>query len=121
MSDKLLVALAIRACNVATDCHTGEETYGKKDDVLLVIQKEGIDRFHCRAYTFPPYRREERGPDRGMGLARASNSACGGERRCLFNCFSQITFRLISLSRTRRDRMLNCPPAFGRPCGMKSR
>ena len=21
-------------------CHTGEETYGKKDDVLLVVQKE---------------------------------------------------------------------------------
>ena len=35
-----------------------------------------------------------------MGLARASNSACGGGRRCLFNCFSQITFRLISLSRS---------------------
>ena len=38
-----------------------------------------------------------------MGLARASNSACGGGRRCLFNCFSQITFRLISLSRTGRS------------------
>ena len=33
-----------------------------------------------------------------MGLGRASNSACGGGRRCLFNYFSQITFRLISLS-----------------------
>src|SRR5262245_40636970 len=28
-------------------CHTGEEAYGKKDDVLLVVQKEGKDRFHC--------------------------------------------------------------------------
>ena len=27
-------------------CHTGEEAYGKKDDVLLVVQKEGTDRFH---------------------------------------------------------------------------
>ena len=79
-------------------CHTGEETYGKKDDVLLVVQKEGMDRFHCRARTFPPYRREERGPDRGMGLARTSNSACGGGRSVLALCFSQITFRLISLS-----------------------
>jgi hypothetical protein len=26
-------------------CHTGEEAYGKKDDVLLVVQKEGTDRF----------------------------------------------------------------------------
>ena len=32
-----------------------------------------------------------------MGLARASNSACGGGSRCLFNCFFQITFRLIPL------------------------
>lgn len=79
-------------------CHTGEETYCKKDDVLLVVQKEGIDRFHWRVHTFPAYRRQERGPDRGMGLARASNSTCGGGSRCLFNCFSQITFRLISPS-----------------------
>jgi hypothetical protein len=27
---------------------TGEEANGKKDDVLLVVQKEGKDRFHCR-------------------------------------------------------------------------
>ena len=33
-------------------CHTGEEAYGKKDDVLLVVQKEGTDRFHCQAHTF---------------------------------------------------------------------
>jgi len=33
-------------------CHTGEEAHGKKDDVLLVVQKEGTDRFHCQARTF---------------------------------------------------------------------
>ena len=33
-------------------CHTGEEAYGKKDDVLLVVQKEGTDRFHFAKKAF---------------------------------------------------------------------
>ena len=40
-------------------CHTGEEAYGKKDDVLLVVQKEGTDRFHF-AKPIPFLRNGER-------------------------------------------------------------
>ena len=40
-------------------CHTGEEAYGKKDDVLLVVQKEGTDRFHF-AKLIPLLRNGER-------------------------------------------------------------
>jgi len=75
-------------------CHTGEEAYGKKDDVLLVVQKEGTDRFHF-AKLIPLLRngeRKERGPSPVWLDGQSSNSACGGGRRC-----SQITCRLMPL------------------------
>jgi hypothetical protein len=40
-------------------CHTGEEACGKRDDVLLVVQKEGTDRFHF-AKPIPLLRNGER-------------------------------------------------------------
>jgi len=59
-------------------------TYGKKDDVLLVVQKEGIDRFHF-AKPIPLLRNGERkeAPVRCGWTARASNSALGRSERLL--------------------------------------
>jgi len=65
-------------------CHTGEEAYGKKDDVLLVVQKEGTDRFHF-AKLIPLLRNGERKEAlvRCGWTARASNSALSRSGRVL--------------------------------------
>src|SRR5262245_24453684 len=51
-------------------CHTSEETYGKKDDVLLVVQKEGKDRFHCQAHTFLRFGERKEAPASVDGAGR---------------------------------------------------
>ena len=73
-------------------CHTGEEAYGKKDDVLLVVQKEGIDRFHF-AKLIPLLRNGERKEapvrcgwtaiaERSLVLGRSRSGQRGEQNEC---------------------------------------